>query len=128
MAAPAPADSEDMTTDSPYTSVPTAPRYGATPWTRALRWALVVVAGTVGLLCAAVSLFFAHIQYSGCFIGCNADDVDHPGGIALAVLAAALAATGPAVAAAVFRSRAFVQGSAWTFCVLAVLAVWTLVE
>ena len=107
--------------DSPYTAGPAVPSQPG--WVNPLKWLLVVVSGVLGLTVAAVCLLVSVIEYSGCFIRCNPDAQNRPLGVGLAVLAAGMAVSGPATAAAVFRSRSWRRGAVWAFCVFAAITV-----
>lgn len=67
----------------------------------------VVLATLVSLPLAAGTAFIALITYTGCFIGCQPEGADPLGGLALVGLSALLCAAGPLLAAALFRSRAW---------------------
>jgi hypothetical protein len=89
---------------SPYVTFPRpaqpAPRPSAWPVLRALLAAVLVLAGLVGFVVAG---FVALVTWTGCFIECTGGN--HRAGGALALLAIVLVAGGPAINAAMYRSR-----------------------
>jgi hypothetical protein len=86
-----------------------APRSSAWPVLRVLLSVFLVLAGAVGFVVAG---FIALFTWTGCFIACTGEN--HAAGGALALLAVALLAAGPALVALLYRSRAWlwVSGSA----------------
>jgi hypothetical protein len=97
---------------SPYVTFasphPPAPR-SAWPVVRAVLAVLALV-GCVPL--ALLAAFVSAVTWSGCFISCSG--TNHPAGAALALLAAALLATGPLLTAALYRSRAWLWVAGYT--------------
>src|SRR3954452_20824204 len=89
---------------SPYVTFPQpaqpAKRPSAWPVLKAILAVLVILIGTVGFVVAG---FVALIVWSGCFIECEGGNPLDGG--ALALLAIFLLAGGPAINAAMYRSR-----------------------
>jgi hypothetical protein len=91
---------------SPYLTFAQQPaartRTSAWPVLRVILSVAVVLAG---VFCALVAGFIAMVTWSGCFISCTGEN--HAAGAALALLALLLLAAGPALVAALYRSRAW---------------------
>jgi hypothetical protein len=73
---------------------------------------LSVAVVLVGGFCALIAGFVAMVMWSGCFISCTGEN--HAAGAGLALLALALLAAGPALVAALYRSRAWLWVAAYT--------------
>jgi hypothetical protein len=83
----------------PHPPAPAA-RPSAWPVLRVILSVALVLAGGFGFVIAG---FIAIVTWSGCFIECTG--TNHRAGAALALLAVALLAAGPALVAALYRSR-----------------------
>ena len=88
----------------------------------------VVLVGAAGLFAAFWAGFVALVLVTGCFLECSPPPPSEVvGGLALAGLAVGLAASGPLLAAALYRSRAWLlaAGAVAGPAVVALLVVWT---
>jgi hypothetical protein len=97
---------------SPYMTFPHPPasaaRPSAWPVLRVILSVAAVLAGGFGFVVAG---FIAIVTWTGCFIECTG--TNHRAGAALALLAIVLLAGGPALVAALYRSRTWLWVSAF---------------